>query len=55
MDPAVVLILYRVPVSCMQDGHYSKKYPKAKDQIGADSYPLYRRSSPDSGGQVKYH
>ena len=40
---------------CMQDGRCSKKYPKqymAETQLGADSYPLYRRSSPDSGGQV---
>ena len=40
---------------CMQDGRCSKKYPKqymAETQLGADSYPLYRRSSPDNGGQV---
>ena len=39
----------------MQDGRCSKKYPKqyiVKTQLGADSYPLYRRSSPDNGGQV---
>ena len=39
----------------MQDGHCSKKYPKqyiSETQLGADSYPLYKRSSPDSGGQV---
>jgi len=41
--------------SRMQDGHYSKRYPKqyiAETQLGADSYPLYRRGSPDNGGQV---
>ena len=41
--------------SCMQDGRCSKKYPKqyiAETQLGADSYPLYRRSSPNDGGQV---
>ena len=40
---------------CMQDGHCSKKYPKqynSETLLGADSYPLYKRSSPDSGGQV---
>ena len=40
---------------CMQDGRCSKKYPKqyiVETQLGADSYPLYRRSSPDNGGQV---
>ena len=40
---------------CMQDGHCSKKYPKqynSETQLGADSYPLYKRSSPDNGGQV---
>ena len=40
---------------CMQDGHCSKMYPKqymAETQLGADSYPLYRRSSPYNGGQV---
>ena len=40
---------------CMQDGRCSKKYPKqymAETQLGADSYPLYRRNSPDNGGQV---
>ena len=39
----------------MQDGRCNKKYPKqymAKTQLGADSYPLYKRRSPDSGGQV---
>ena len=39
----------------MQDGHCSKRYPKqymTETQIGADSYPMYRRRSPDSGGQV---
>ena len=40
---------------CMQDAHCSKKYPKqymAETQLGANSYPLYRRSSPDNVGQV---
>ena len=40
---------------CMQDGLCSKKYPKqyiSESQLGADSYPLYKRSSPDDGGQV---
>ena len=40
---------------CMQDGRCSKKYPKqyiAETQLGSDSYPLYRRGSPDDGGQV---
>ena len=40
---------------CMQDGHCSKKYPKqycSETQLGADSYPLYKRSSPGDGGQV---
>ena len=40
---------------CMQDGQCSKKYPKqyiVETQLCADSYPLYRRSSPDNGGQV---
>ena len=36
-------------------GHCSKRYPKqyiTETQISADSYPLYRRRSPDNGGQV---
>ena len=40
---------------CMQDGRCSKKYQKqyiAKTQLGADSYPLYKRSNPDDGRQV---
>ena len=40
---------------CMQDGHCRKRYPKQympETQLGADSYPLYRRRSPDNGGQV---
>ena len=39
----------------MQDGHCSKKYLKqyiSESQLGADSYPLYKRSSPDDDGQV---
>ena len=33
---------------------YAKVFKQymAETQIGAESYPLYRRSSPDSGGQV---
>ena len=33
----------------MQEGYCSKKYPKqyiSESQLGADSYPLYRRSNP---------
>ena len=40
---------------CMEDGRCSKSYPKqfkADTQLGADSYPLYRRRSPEDGGQV---
>ena len=40
---------------CMQDGLCSKKYPKhfmSESQLGSDSYPLHKRSSPDDGGQV---
>ena len=40
---------------CMQVDHCSKKYPKqymAETQLGANSYPLYRRSSPENGGHV---
>ena len=40
---------------CMQDGRCSKKYPKqyiVETQLGISSYPLYRRSIPDNGGQV---
>ena len=39
----------------MQDGHCSKRYPKqyiTETQLGADSYPLYRRRSSHNGGQV---
>ena len=39
----------------LQDGHCSKSYPKQympETQLSADSYPLYRRRSPDNGGQV---
>ena len=40
---------------CMQNGLCSKKYPKhfmSESQLGSDSYLLYKRSSPDDGGQV---
>ena len=40
---------------CMQDGHCSKRYPKqyiTETHLGSDSYPLYKRSNPDNGGQV---
>ena len=40
---------------CMQDGRCSKRYPKqyiTETQLGANSYPLYRRCNPDDGGQV---
>ena len=40
---------------CMQDGRCSKKYPKQymhETQLGADSYPLYRRRDCNDGGQV---
>jgi len=39
----------------MKNGQCSKKYPKpfiSETQQGADSYPLYRRRSPEDGGQV---
>ena len=37
---------------CMQDGYCGKRYFKqymAKTKLDANSYPLYRRSSPDNG------
>ena len=40
---------------CMQDGHCDKRFPKqyiSETQLGSDSYPLYKRSIPDNGGQV---
>ena len=40
---------------CMEDSRCTKSYPKqfkADIQLGADSYPLYRRRSPENGGQV---
>ena len=39
----------------MEHGHCPKKYPKpfvSETQLGTDSYPLYRRRSPEDGGQV---
>ena len=36
---------------CMEHGQCSKKYLTQETQQGADSYPLYRRSSED-GGEV---
>lgn len=42
-----------VPV-CMKDGLCTKGFPKAflnETEHGADSYPKYRRRSPDNGGQ----
>ena len=39
----------------MHDGYCNKKYPKqyiSESQLGTDSYPLYRRSSRDNGGQI---
>lgn len=40
---------------CMQDRKCTKNYPKpfvTESQTGADSYPLYRRRSPDQGGHT---
>jgi len=40
---------------CMEDGHCSKSYPKqfnTDTQLGMDSYPLYRKRSPEDGEQV---
>jgi len=40
---------------CMENGQCSKKYPKpfvSETHLGTDSYPLYRRRSPEDGGQV---
>ena len=40
---------------CMQDGKCTKKYPKAfnsETQLDTNGYPLYRRRSPDCGGQT---
>ena len=40
---------------CMEHGHCSKKYPRPflqETQLSADSYPLYKRRSPEDGGQV---
>ena len=67
-DPSVDPELHQIVISnmvhgpcgcinppCMQDGQCSKKYPKqyiAETQLGANSYPLYKRSSPDNGRQV---
>ena len=48
MGPVVALTLN-------QDGLCSKKYPKhfmSESQLGSDSYPLYKRSSLDDGGEV---
>ena len=39
----------------MHDGHCSKRYPAqyiTETHLCADSYPLYRRNSPDSDRQV---
>ncbi|XP_055308584.1 uncharacterized protein LOC129572604, partial [Sitodiplosis mosellana] len=38
---------------CMKDGFCTKRYPREmiqETQTGVDSYPLYRRRSPDDGG-----
>ena len=40
---------------CMELGHCSKTYPRPflqETQLGADSYPLYKRRSPEDGGQA---
>ena len=40
---------------CMEHGQCSKRYPRPfiqETQLGTDSYPLYRRRSPEDGGQV---
>ena len=45
----------RVVVSTLQHGQCSKKYPKPfiqETQQGADSYPLYKRRSPEDSEQV---
>ena len=52
MDPAIAS--NPIPLTCrMVD--VAKKYSKqyiAETQLGADSYPPYRRSSPNDAGQV---
>ena len=40
---------------CMKDGKCSKKYPKpfvSETQLSEDSYPTYRRRSPEEGGET---
>ena len=42
---------------CMQDGICDKKYPRAfisETQTGHDGYPLYRKRSPQEGGESAY-
>ena len=49
MDPVVATS------PCMEHGQCSKKYPKpyiSETQQGTDNYPLYKRRSPEDGGQV---
>jgi len=66
-DPAVHRQLHDIVVGCMlhgvcgpgstcySDGSCSKGYPKPfrrQTAMGEDSYPLYRRRSPEDGGQT---
>ena len=64
-DPMVDPELHQIVISNMvhgpcgsinpEDGRCSKSYPKqfkADTQLRADSFPLYRRRSPEDGGQV---
>lgn len=40
---------------CMKDGSCSKRFPKAyqnSTQVGRDSFPLYKRRSPEDGGRT---
>ena len=40
---------------CMEHGNCSRKFPRPflqETQLGADSYPLYRRRNPEDGQQV---
>jgi len=66
-DPAVHPRLFEIVTNCMlhgvcgpasscyKDGHCSKGFPKPfrrQTSMGDDSYPLYRRRSPEDGGKT---
>ena len=52
MDPVVASVPITLACKMVTAAKYSLSNLYTKTQLGADIYPLYRRRSPENGGQV---